>query len=423
MKNLKIYSISIIFVLLVVTALSACSSANEATDGSNGSDGESTETKEIRFVAAQYSNQTQPFWENLVSEFEEENPDIKVELQVINWDNLEQQITTMVTTGEEPDIVNLASYAEYARDDLLMPLDEVISPELQEKIYDSLYEAGQLDGEAYGMPLVATIRGLYYNKDIFEEAGIEEPPETWDELLETAQKIKDETGIDGFGVPMTTNEGHAYISYFFWGNDGDWVKDGEWALNSPENVEAIEFLSDLVNKYEVTNPEPTAINRDELQKVFGAGQLGMMISANFLPTVLADEFPDLNYGVSSIPVNEGKPSFNLGVQNYLMVFKATEHPDAVGKFLEFFYEDERYEEFVTLEGMLPVTETVGEKMSEEDPLIAEFISQLPIAKFYPINTPNYSEMRLETINAIQEVLLGNKSAKEALDEAQQKAEN
>ena len=193
-------------------------------------------------------------------------------------------------------------------------------------------------------------------------------------------------------------------------------------LNSPENVEGIEFLNQLVTEDKLTNPEPTAINRDELQKVFGAGQLGMMITANFLPTILAQEAPDLNYGVAPIPVNEGAEPFNLGVQDFLMVFRSTEHPEAVSKFLDYFYEDENYEEFMALEGMLPATETAGESMAAKDELTAQFIEQLPLAKFYPLSDPAFTEIRLETIKAVQQVFLGEKTAQEALDDLQQVAE-
>jgi len=411
--------------MLMSTLLMACSSSEpkeEAKPTSSTPSSSSGEKKEITFVAAQYSNETGPFLQKVVEDFEKENSDIKVNLQIVGWDVLEQKVNTMVSTNQTPDILNLNHYAAYAGDDLLLPLDEVISPELKAKFYESFYQAGELDGTAYGLPLLASIRGLYYNKELFEQAGISEPPKTWEELRETAKTIKEKTGVDGFGVPMTTFEGQAYFSYFIWGNGGDWKRDGKWVLNSPENVEGLQFLADLVQKDKVTNPQPTAINRDELQKVFGAGKVGMMITANFLPTILKKDAPNLQYGVAPIPINEGKEPFNLGVEDFLMVFKSTKHPDAVGKFLDFLYDDQRYEEFMKTEGMLPATKAAGESMSNQDPLTAQFISQLPIAKFYPLTDPKFTEMRLETIKAVQEALLGQKTPQEALDQLQQKAE-
>jgi multiple sugar transport system substrate-binding protein len=378
--------------------------------------------KEITFVAAQYSNATEPFLKKVVGEFEQANSDIKVNLQVIGWDVLEQKVNTMVSTKQMPDILNLNHYAAYAGDDLLLPLDEVVSPVLKAKFYESFYKAGELNGKSFALPLLASVRGLYYNKDIFDKVGIKDPPKTWEELRTTAKTIKDKTGIDGFGVPMTTFEGQAYFSYFIWGNGGDWKKGDKWVLNSPENVEGLQFLTDIVRKDKVTNPEPTAINRDELQKVFGAGKVGMMITANFLPTILNKDFPELKYAVAPIPYHEGKQPFNLGVEDFLMVFKSTKNKDAVGKFLDFLYDDKRYEEFMKNEGMLPATKGVGDSMSKQDPLTAQFISQLPIAKFYPLTDPKFTEMRLETIKAVQQSLLGQKPPKQALDDLQKVAE-
>ncbi|MGF9714730.1 ABC transporter substrate-binding protein [Paenibacillus sp. JMULE4] len=427
-NSLKRAPVFFTLLLLMSSLLGACTGGN-STDGSpppspgpSSSGGGSGEKKEITFIAAQYSNATEPFLRKVVSAFEQANQDIKVNLQVVGWDVLEQKINTMVSTQQTPDILNLNHYAAFAADDLLLPLDEVISPNLKSKFYESFYKAGELDGKSYGLPLLASIRGLYYNKDLFEQAGIKEPPATWDELRQTAKAIKEQTGVDGFGVPMTTFEGQAYFSYFIWGNGGDWKKGDQWVLNSPENVEGLQYLTNLVRNDKVTNPEPTAINRDELQKVFGAGKVGMMITANFLPTILKADAPNLKYGVAPIPVNAGKQPFNLGVQDFLMVFKSTKNKEAVGKFLEFLYEDQRYEEFMKNEGMLPATKSVGESLSKQDPLAAQFISQLPIAKFYPLNDPKFTQIRLETIKAVQQSLLGQKSPKQALDDLQKIAE-
>lgn len=413
-------TIVILFSVLFTIAFVACSNGVDGETDAAGN--ESAEVKEITFVAAQYSAETEPFLSELVENFEAENTDIKVNLEVIGWDNLEQSVNTMVSTGQTPDILNLNHFAAFVADDLLMPIEEVISPELKEKFYNSFYEAGRIDGTSYAIPYLATIRGLYYNKDLFIQAGISEPPTTWQELRETAKTIKEKTGVDGFGVPMTNNEGQAYFSYFIWGNGGDWKDGDEWVLNSPENVEALEFLTSLIREDKVTNPEPTAINREDLQRVFGQGQIGMMITANFMPTILASDAPDLNYGVGPIPVNEGADPVNLGVQDFLMVFNSTEHPESVGKFLDYLYDDEHHEAFMKAEGMLPATEPVGEKMGAEDELMKQFIEQLPLAKFYPLSDPAFSEMRLETIKAVQQAFLGEKTPQEALDDLQQIAE-
>ena len=371
------------------------------------------------FVAALYTNPTKTYWNDLVADFKKKNPDADVDLRVIGWTQLPQQVSTMVTTGQTPELLNFNTYASFAADDLLTRGDEVISSELKGQFYENFYGAGSIDGALYGIPFIASIRNLYYNKEIFEQVGIEKPPETWDELVQTAKAIKDETGIPGFGLPMTEFEAQADFSYFIWGNGGDWQRDGEWSFNIPENVEALQFMTDLVNKYKVTNPDPTTINRDELQKVFAQGQLGMMNTANFFPTILEQEAPDLDWDFGSIPRNEGVPEFSLGVEDFLMVFNTAENTEVIGKFLDFFYEKERYIKFLEQEGMLPTTKPVGETMSAQDPMTARFVDQLPKAKFYPLQDPQLDTVFKDLTRACQQALTGEKTPKQALDELQQ----
>jgi multiple sugar transport system substrate-binding protein len=386
--------------------------------GGGGGGGENS----FSFVAALYSNPTKSYWEKVVSDFKENNPDADVDLRVIGWTQLPQQVNTMVTTGATPDLLNFNTYASYAADELLIRGDEVISSELEGQFYENFYEAGSIDGALYGIPFIASIRNLYYNKEIFERVGIERPPETWDELVQTAKTIKDETGIPGFGLPMTEFEAQADFSYFIWGNGGDWKRDGEWSFNIPENVEALQFMSDLVNKHQVTNPDPTTINRDELQKVFAQGEVAMMNTANFFPTILEEEAPNLDWDFGSIPRNQGVPEFSLGVEDFLMVFESgSEKSEIIGKFLDFFYGEERYQEFLEQEGMLPTTKPMGETMSAQDPMTARFIEQLPKAKFYPLQDPQLDRLFDEVNRACQQVIRQEKTPKQALDELQQTA--
>ena len=371
------------------------------------------------YVAALYTNPTKTYWNELVADFKKKNPDANVDLRVIGWTQLPQQVSTMVTTGQTPDLLNFNTYASFAADDLLTRGDEVISSELKGQYFENFYEAGSIEGALYGIPFIASIRNLYYNKEIFDRVGIKEPPTNWDELVQTAKAIKDETGIPGFGLPMTEFEPQADFSYFIWGNGGDWKRNGEWSFNIPENVEALQFMTDLVNKYKVTNPDPTTINRDELQKVFAQGQLGMMNTANFFPTILEQEAPDLDWDFASIPRNEGVPEFSLGVEDFLMVFNTAENTEIIGNFLDFFYEKERYIKFLEQEGMLPTTKPMGEIMSAQDPMTARFVDQLPKAKFYPLQDPQLDTVFKDLTRACQQALTKEKTPKQALDELQQ----
>jgi multiple sugar transport system substrate-binding protein len=414
-KNKSNLAVLSIVVLVAVFLVSACGSG----DGGNAGSGNKAK---IKFVAAEYSTATKPFLEKLVADFEAENPNIDVELQVINWDVIDTQLNTMVSTNQPPDLMNTNQFALWAKDGLLNNLDDIMSSQLKSKIYDSFKTVGNLDGKQYAIPYLASIRGLYYNKDVFAKAGISAPPKTWSELKDAAKKAKS-AGAEGFGVDMTNNEGQAYLSYFFWGAGGDWQKDGKWVLNSKENIEALTFLKELVDE-KLSDSQPTVTIRDEKQKLLGNGKLAMIITGNFFQAVMAKNFPNLQWGLGPIPVKDGKPPIALGVQDFLFSFKTKNtNKEAIGKFLDFFYDDARYEDFMKKEGFLPATQTVGDKMSKEDPIMKQHFEAVKVAKFYPVNDPKWPQIKEEAIKLGQAVLLNKMSPKDALDALQKVAES
>ncbi|AZN38752.1 extracellular solute-binding protein [Paenibacillus albus] len=376
----------------------------------------------IRFVAAEYSSETKPLLEELVRQFEIQNPTIEVELQVANWDILSGIYTAMISKNQPPDLLNTNAYAQFASDGLLNDMGDIMSPELKQKIYPNLLEKDRMGDVQYAVPYVASVRNMYYNQDLFEEAGIHSPPKTWSELKTAASRIVKTGKATGFGVDLTDNETQAYLSYFFFGSGGGWIKDGKWTINSPENVQGLSFLKGLFDA-KLTDPEPTVTTRDEKQRVLGDGKLGMLISGNYFTSVVPREFPNLRWGVGPIPVKDGEAPLSFGVQDMLVSFK-NEHTDtaALSKFLDFLYDDGRYEEFTRREGLLPVTSTVGQKLAASDAVMKNELAALEKAQFYPIQEPAWQSI-MDTARKLGDaVLFDRMSPKQALDELQHFAE-
>ncbi|WP_054027599.1 ABC transporter substrate-binding protein [Bacillus sp. FJAT-28004] len=400
--------------LLLAIPLAGC------MKGDNGAASPEPDTKAfISFVAPEYSTATKPFFESLVKDFETKYPNIEVELQVINWDILDSAYNTLISRNQPPDLLLSNIYAHFAKDGRLNDMDELLSPSLRAKIYPYFMEASKWNGVRYTVPYAASIREMYYNKDIFDEVGIAGPPKTWKELEDAARQIKNTKQADGFGVDLTDNEIWAYLTYFFYGAGGGWMKDGEWAINTPENVEGLLFLKDLYEKG-LTDPEPTVTTRDEKQRILGNGKLGMLISGNYFEAVVPREFPGLKWAKGPIPVKEGQTPLVLGVQDVWMSFR-TDHTnkEALSKFLDFIYEDARYEEFVLREGFIPTINTVGEKLAENDSVMKQNLDSIQQAKFYPIQHPAWSAVVNAARNMGQAVLLGQMTPEQALDRLQQ----
>ena len=401
-------------VMVLPLLLSACSQSDPPATAVKPAD-----RALIRFVASEYSTETKPLLENLVKEFELKNPLIDVELQVANWDILDGIYTAMISKNQPPDLLNTNVYAHFAKDKLLNNFNDLLSPQLKEKFYPNLMAMDNSDGVQYAIPYVASTRKLYFNKELFEAAGIAAPPKTWTELKEDAKKIKNTGKAHGFGVDLTDNEIQAYLSYFFFGSGGGWYKNGRWTINSPENIEGLTFLKDLFDQG-LTDPEPTVTTRDEKQRILGDGNLGMMISGNYFTSVMPKEFPGLKWDVGPIPVKEGIPPISMGVQDVLVSFK-TDHTnkEALSKFLDFLYDDSAYEEMIVREGLLPVTKNVGAKLSAADSIMQSNLDSLSKAKFYPIQQPAWQAIMDTARKMGDAVLYDHLSPKDALDQLQQ----
>ena len=218
---------------------------------------------------------------------------------------------------------------------------------------------------------------------------------------------------------MTTDEGQAAFAYYTWNNGGGFVDDeGNWTLNSEQNVEAIQYAIDLVNSG-YTNTDPANDTRYDLQDMFGAGKVAMLIAPNSLPTYIATGGNEVNYGVASIPSNTGE-SVSAGVMDRFMCFDNDYSDDekaAISTFFDYFYDDARYTEWVDMEGFLPATKTGGEALAAANEDMASWIDILDSCKFYPTAKAEWAGVKQGVINVEQNALLGG-DVQELLDDLQ-----
>lgn len=388
--------------------------------GGAGGDGGSADS--IKVVMAQYSSQTQEFWTDVVASFEEENPDIDVQLQVIDWNTLLQQVPTWTQTQAFPDVLNFNAYSQFANEDLLHPISEVADAELQDDMMSELMSNAQLDGTAYALPILASVRSLGYNEQILSEIGVSEPPSTWDELVDVARQAEN-AGYTGYCLPLGAEESQAEWSMWMWSNGGGWKQGGEWSVNSQENLEALEFLRGLANEEEVTEPNPGKVNRtDGCWEQFAQGRVAMtaiMPLGTFQTSFMEDS--DVEWASAPFPRSaESVPEFTLGVTDFLMSFQKPGNAEPVGKFFSYVYERDRYLEFIESEGFLPVTKSASEAMAD-DPVAGEGISLLPKARFYPATDPAWNQVQKAVQSQLGTAMEPNTDPQRVLDDLQETA--
>ena len=388
----------------------------------------SAEKIDINVIAAEYGQNTKQWWADFQKEFNAAYDNINLTVEVVSWNDIYTVVNTRLGGNNAPDILNIDVFADYQADNLLLPAQDYVSEETYAKFYDAFLEQSVVDGTVWAIPDLASARAMYYNVDILEAAGVEVPT-TWDELKAACEAIKAyDSSIYPWGIDMTTDEGQAAFAYYVWNNGSDFTDaDGNWILNDPKNVEAIEYAIGLVNDG-YTNSDPANETRYNLQDLFGAGKLAMVIGPNSIPTYIADNYAkantpeadQINYAFAAIPTNGGNASVSAGVMDRFMCFDNNHSPEkieAIKTFFDFFYEDSRYSDWVLMEGFLPAPSAGGEIVAASDPAMAPWVDIVGSCKFYPTAKAEWADVKQGVINVEQQALLGG-NVQELLDNLQ-----
>jgi multiple sugar transport system substrate-binding protein len=379
-----------------MTAIGAAAMLVVAACGSGGGGGGGGKAAgTISVVMAEYSNNTKPYWNDVVSRFQKQYPKIHVKLRVIDWNTLLQQVPTMVSTRSYPDVLNFNAYSTFASSGLLRPAKQVLSPSVESDFVPSFIASDTINGTQYGIPWIASVRALGYNKQAFAKAGITAPPATWSDFVADAQKLK-KAGYTGYCLPLGAEESQAEFSLWMWANGGGWVTpDGKWSINSPQNVQALNNLRTLANTDKVTEPNPGKTNRtDGCWATFAQGHVGM---TEIMPlgTFQTSSMKGSSVQWASTPwprTSASMPQFTLGVQDVLMAFNRPGNTAKVKAFLDFVYQKANYLKFNKTEGFLPTTRSASQAMAS-DPVAGAGIALLPKAKFYPSTNAAWNKVQ------------------------------
>ncbi|WP_027169132.1 sugar ABC transporter substrate-binding protein [Mesorhizobium sp. WSM3224] len=378
---------------------------------------------EVRVTVAEYSAKTGPYFAEVKKEFEAANPGITIKYEVVPWDVLLQKLTTDITAGTNADlsIIGTRWLIDFVQQDVAEPLDSYVTPEFKDRFIDTFLQPSIMDGHTYGLPIAASARAMYYNKELFEKAGIAKPPATWTELQEDARKIK-AVGAFGFGLQGKEIETDVYYYYAMWSQGTEILnKDGTSGLSTPGALEAAKLYKSMIDEG-LTEPGVTSNSREDVQNLFKQGKVGMMITAPFLSNQIKEEAPSLKYGVAAIPAGPTGAHGTYGVTDSIIMFKNSKNKDEAWKLLDFLFTKEQRAKFTQGEGFLPVNKEEAKMdyyVNNAD--LAAFTALLPDARFAPV-IPGWEEIAQITSDAMQKIYLGSATPEAALKDAAAKAD-
>lgn len=400
--------------VVAALAVAGCGSSGSSNGGSGSGD------VTLKLVVADYgtgpSNTSQKYWTGIAKSFHAANPSISVKVTTINWNNFDSEVQTMVQNHQYPDITEGDYFAAYAQQGLLYPTKDVLTD--TGNLLPVFAKQGTYQGVEYAIPWTTSSRTLFYNKKLFAQAHISAAPTTWAQLETDAAKIK-ALGKIGFGLPLGPEEAQAETLLWFLGNGGNYISaSGKWEINSPQNVQTMQFLKGLVNAGD-TEPSPGTKNRTTLWEQFAQGDIGMINGQPALIPIIkkAGVLTDSDWGSVAIAGKNGALTQTLGVCDNVSAFKVNGHEAQIKKFLNFAYQDKYQLAFSREYDLLPATVSASNAL-KSDPTFGSFIKALPHSVPYP-NTTAWAPVRTEVQNTIGTAITGNPAT--VLDQIQQTA--
>lgn len=312
-----------VLMLATVTA-SGCSQSTQPSGD---------EKAEISFLVFETPNLDAKFWDDAIARFEDDHPNISVNKLVSPDSDRNKYAQTLLSTGQFPDVQIALNAATFVEAGALLPYtDADLEPFLQP-------EAGTFEGKQYQTPWMAQgIPLMYYNKDLFDQAGLDAAPTNWDELLDAAATLK-EAGITPFQIGGSGADSWAsaymvqgLVSTNVYAEDPDWILErraGEVAFSDPMFVDALTGFTDVVGDGYI-NPDALSLSYAQLQESFLAGEAAMYPMGTWFSAPAADA--SFEVGVFPFPGFENADAVPVYTGGGITVSATTKSPEAAREF-------------------------------------------------------------------------------------------
>jgi multiple sugar transport system substrate-binding protein len=366
----KKWKLFFLFTIVATLLLSACSSSNTTED--KAEDGK----VKLRFATWDVGDDVE-LQQGLIDEFNAKNSDIEVVLEAYGGD-YDTKITAGIGAKDAPDIMYMWNYPQYK--DALEPLDSYIEDRGEEykgNFYEALWNYNSVGEDIYGLPVGYTTHVVYYNKDLFDAAGLEYPQAgwTWEDLQAAAKKLTDkEKKITGFAFPGQPDPYD--FEMYLWGNGASYVDSkGKLAgnLNSKKSIETFTMFQDMLKDEIAITSE--GYGDTEMK----TGRVGMLVNGAWY--LSAFEEAGINYGVVEIPSFGDNPSASIVSSSGIAMSKDSKHKEAAFKFMEFWTGEQANKARLSFE--LPVLKSVVESEKlQEDPIKNVFYNMLEQSEGY-----------------------------------------
>lgn len=400
----------------------ACGGDDSEASGDAGGDG--TVSGEITLLTPIYegTDGEKLLEEELLPQFYEQYPDVSVSVDYTTYGTLNEKLTTAVASGLVPDVMMMGvGWVEgFADKGVLRDLSEfgITAESLQESYTEQIVRAGMWEDSVYAVPIMLDTRFAVARKDILAEAGFDEPPSSWDELREYAIALT-EREPDGTltraGFDMLSHDLRQMYEVFLFSSGASLFNDDvtEPAFNSPEGVEALQFMTDLINEDKVEDIGFSGSDSQVHPLINGRAAMGL--AHNNLWLQVQESAPELADQFVPFLITGEQPGMFFG-GTLATVSANSEHPEAAAALLEFLSGPEAALAANEQRGNVPaLTELLDTDYVQKNPFVQFAMENLEHAQNEG-GPPQWIEIRGEFTPAIEAALLGQKTPQEALDD-------
>jgi multiple sugar transport system substrate-binding protein len=390
----------------------------------------------LKVLRPGYPQEARVFFNELQEALREELPHITLEIIDADWNTFHSRVPVWVAGGQEPDIYLCSPTQVGGFSDIgaLLPLDDMVDDELYNDIPAGAWEAVRYKGSFLGVPGGYAPFVLWYNKDIYAQAGLnpDEPPTTWDELLDYALQIKKNTSVAPIGVGLGRS---LDFNQLIWGmlfysatNEQFVDENGYPTFNSEYGIAAGQFLTDLVLEHKVSQPNPELYSKGDLRLLFRDGEIAMLVDGPWILNTL-DESYDLSseaesaFGITTAPQSfftDKTPLYSATIDSWV-ISANTKYPEEAKQVLRFLLRPEwQYSHDINVQQMSfrnSIFENLDQYPDADHWVYRQMHAMLEnTMPFQPI-LPTAPTMFDEILDAAVKMTTGVASVEQALEEA------
>ena len=341
--------------------------------------------------------------DTLVAMWNEKNPDRKINLTYIEHSEMVAKLAQAVASGEVPDLMGMdLIYApQFEKAGQLVDITDKIKdwPELKTASPGHMTVA-TFENHLYGVPLYADVSALFYNKDLFEKAGLDpnKPPTSLPELRTDADKITALGGdIKGYYLPGSCAGCNIFtVGPLMWASGAkiEAVGPGDEPLVGDGVKQVLEWARAMIKAGNV-HEDARAENGETFAKRFGSGKIGMMGTGNFQITLVRDANPNMKFGISLLPgVKAGSYASFIG-GDLVVIPKGSKRVSDAIDFMKFILSDEvQVEGYAKLLNLTTRSDMADNKYFKAEPLVRDVAKALAVGRtpytftfFEQINSP------------------------------------